>query len=233
MATLKKIAVSELAFDRKNARIIEFPEITSTTPEDMILEILWDTMDVRELVMSIASGGFFEHEPLIVAVEDGKNVVIEGNRRLAAVRSILNPNLIDAEIPTVTDKIKNNIRKLPVVISTREAVWQYLGFKHINGPARWGSYAKAKYIAQVRKDFNVSLDEIARQIGDTNRTVHRLFRALMVIEQAEKEKIFSKKRRQKNFFLLIKYLLRITIQWYLRFPGNQRRNRRYRRICAT
>ncbi|MCU0290098.1 MAG: hypothetical protein MUF15_27400 [Acidobacteria bacterium] len=157
-------------------------------------------MDVRELVLSIAASGYFKNEPLIVSNETGRNIVIEGNRRLAAVKVILNPVLIRAEIPEVNPGIKESIREVPVMISTRENAWRYLGFKHVNGPAKWGSYAKARYIARVHNDFKVPLDQIANQIGDTHKTVQRLYRGLMVVEQAEKEKVFSREDIKRNNF---------------------------------
>ena len=84
------MAVSDLTFDVKNPRLPEFG-LTINSSEAAVARVLWDAMDVRELVMSIAASGFFRHEPLIVAREDGKNIVIEGNRRLAAVRVLIDP----------------------------------------------------------------------------------------------------------------------------------------------
>ena len=77
--------VSDLSFDLKNPRLPEFDLPNDSTEVDVI-GVLWEAMDVRELVMSISASGFFRHEPLIVVQEDGKNVVIEGNRRPAAAR---------------------------------------------------------------------------------------------------------------------------------------------------
>lgn len=86
----------DLHFDYKNPRLAEF-NLDSTNPPEEILKILWETMSVEEIILSIASSGFFNHEPLIVVTEKIKRtpsiVVIEGNRRLAAVKAILNPNI--------------------------------------------------------------------------------------------------------------------------------------------
>ena len=82
----------------------------------------------------------------------------------------------------------------------REDAWQYLGFKHVNGPAKWDSYPKAQYVATVHNEYEVPLDEIACQIGDKHRTVQRLYRALMVISQAEKEGVFKRENRYKGHF---------------------------------
>ena len=68
-------------------------------------------------------------------------------------------------------------------------MWRFLGFKHVNGPAKWTSFAKAIYIAEVHREYNVPLADIAEQIGDRHKTVQRLFRGLMVLDQAEKMKV--------------------------------------------
>jgi hypothetical protein len=192
-----KLLVKDLRFDHDNPRLAEYG-ITPKTHEDEILKILWETMDVQELVQSIASSGFFPQEALIVVKENGKNIVIEGNRRLAAVKVMLHDRLpkgVDWTVPPLKAAALEALKSLPVVISTRENQWRYLGFKHVNGPAKWSSYAKAKYIAEVHRDYKVPLAEIAHQIGDRHNTVQRLYRGLMVLEQAEKEGVFDREDR--------------------------------------
>ncbi len=195
--------VSQLSFDIGNPRLPEF-DLTCTSSDAEIVQVLWDAMDVRELAMSIAASGFFPHEPLIVARENGKNVVIEGNRRLAAVTLLLNPALASdigaTNLPHIEKAEKEKLRQLPVMISTRKEAWRFLGFKHVNGPAKWSSYAKARYIADVHRKHGIGLAEIGRQIGDTHKTVQRLYRALMVIEQAEDMKLFRRDDRWKRHF---------------------------------
>ncbi len=201
MDTISQMPVSRLHFDYRNPRLVEYKEINAQSTEEQMIAILWETMDVRELVMSIAAWGYFKNEPLIVSQENGRNTVLEGNRRLAAVKIILNPELVEAEIPPIEQSIKDSLQELPVMIATREEAWRYLGFKHVNGPNKWNSYAKARYISQVHNDFKVPLSRIASQIGDTHKTVQKLYRGLMVIEQAEKEKLFSREdTSRKHFF---------------------------------
>ncbi len=201
-STIKWINTEDLSFDFKNPRMVEFDLSGRNSEEDMI-KLLWETMDVREVLMSIATSGFFPHEPVICVEESGKNVVIEGNRRLAAVKILQNPDQFKELAPKVPTLDKNkhlNLDKLPVVFSTRQGAWQYLGFKHVNGPAKWTSYAKSQYIADVHRNFGVPLKEIAKQIGDTHKTAQRLYRGLMIIEQAESMKVFAREDRWHRHF---------------------------------
>ncbi len=192
--------VSELAFDVRNPRMAEFDTVGG---EPEVIKMLWEMMDVEELALSIAASGYFPHEPVIVAMEGGSNVVIEGNRRLAAVKLLCQPapgRDFNDRIPRISPERRESLARIPGLLSTREDAWRYLGFKHVNGPAKWSSYAKSKYIADVHRNYGKPLDEIARQIGDTHNTVRRLYRGLMVIEQAERLGAFSHDDRWRGHF---------------------------------
>ena len=229
---LPRVKVSDLDFDLKNPRLSGYDIDASATDAD-IIGLLWDAMDVRELVLSIQASGFFPHEPIIVAREDGKNVVIEGNRRLAAVRLLLQPELsreLKINVPTIIEDAKDALRELPCVEDTRENAWRYLGFKHVNGPAKWTSYGKSQYIADVHRTFGVPLEGIARQIGDTHKTVQRLFRGLMVIEQAERIRAFDREDRYHRHFSFSHLYTRDWLRRYKLLYWLKPRNRRERGI---
>ncbi|MDD9884937.1 MAG: hypothetical protein OXU62_10510 [Gammaproteobacteria bacterium] len=52
----------------------------------------------------------------------------------------------------------------------------------------------------MHRNFGINLEDIAKQIGDTHKTVQRLFRGLMVVEQAERLKVFDREDRWRNHF---------------------------------
>jgi hypothetical protein len=162
-------------------------------------------MAVEEVAMSIAFSGYFDHEPLFVEpARNGTYVVIEGNRRLAAVKLLIDGTLRQkvraTKLPAISAADAAKLNTLPVIITTRKDSWRYLGFKHVNGPATWGSYAKAQYIAHVHNDYGVPLEEIAKQIGDYNSTVVRMYRGLMIVEQAEDSNVFKRADIARNKF---------------------------------
>ena len=199
---INQLPTKELCLDRMNPRLAEH-DIGPKTPEKEIITILWEVMDVQELVQSIVASGYFQHEPLIVVREKDKNIVIEGNRRLVAVKVLLDRYLaeqVGCQIRIKNQKALEALEHLPVILSQREDSWRYLGFKHINGPAKWSSYAKAHYIADIHRKYRVPLADIAEQIGDRHKTVQRLYRGLMVIEQAEEEQVFDRANRYRTRF---------------------------------
>ncbi len=200
---IERVRPDDLVFDRENPRLVGYG-VTEDASDTEVLKLLWDEMDVQELVSSMAESGFFQHEPLIIAEEEGRDVVIEGNRRLAALRFILNPAIaedIGAPYPEISLAVLESLREdIPAVRSSREAAWRFLGFKHVNGPARWNSYAKAKYIAGVHLKYGVPLKEVSRQIGDTHKTVQRLFRGYRVVEQAQETGVYDQEDRWHRGF---------------------------------
>ncbi len=190
MAEIKRFRAEELFFDWKNPRLVQY-NITKATSEDKVLNILWSEMAVNEIVMSILAHGFFENEAMYGVYEEDRLIIVEGNRRLAAVKAILNPEKIKSNgMQKYTQKISKRLSdelssSLPVIVlANREEAWRYIGFKHVNGAAKWDSYAKAQYIASVHHDFGISLEDIAEQIGDENRTVLKIYQGLMVLNQA-------------------------------------------------
>lgn len=200
----KRKKLDELLLDVHNPRLAELGVSGNATQFDLV-KALWDEMAVEEVAMSIAYSGYFEHEPLFVEkAANGKFLVIEGNRRLAAamllVDSDLRKKIKATNLPSLTKEKAEALKELPVIVTTRKESWRYLGFKHVNGPATWGSYAKAQYIANVHNEYGVPLEEIAQQIGDYNSTVLRMYRGLMIVEQAEEAKVFTRADIAKNRF---------------------------------
>ncbi len=199
----QQISVDDLLLDPANPRLSD-AGLGKNPSQEEIIKALWSTMAVDEVALSIAENGFYQHEPLYAEKHGAKYHVVEGNRRLAAVKLLCNPDLRTivkaASLPKLAESARRNLDKLPIVVCRREQIWTYLGFKHINGPQAWESYPKASYVAWVHNSLNVPLDEIARRIGDKHSTVLRLYDALMVLEQAKSARVFDPEDRYKEHF---------------------------------
>ncbi len=193
---IQDINIDKIKLDFRNPRISEFG-VNQGASEEKILKILWEEMAVNELLLSIVSNGFWKYEPLILLKENAHYLVIEGNRRIAAIKLIHYRDRYKIPIPSsieskITKKLLDETENVPsIIVSSREEAWKFIGFKHVNGPAKWGSYAKAKYIAEIHNDYQIPLNDIADQIGDTNKTAQKLYQGLMVLEQAKKQGVYD------------------------------------------
>lgn len=184
---------AELSLDPSNPRLAGHE--LSIERQDEILHWLYREMAVNELIVSIATNGYWQHEELFAAEEDGHLVVLEGNRRLCAVKLLLDPELRARlqvpDPPPLVEGAHETLEKLPVIIASRDRVWDYIGFKHVNGAKAWDSIAKAQYIYRVRTKFNIPLEKIARTIADQHDTVVRLYRGYLVLRQAQDTGLFD------------------------------------------
>jgi len=198
-AKITTLPVERLLLDKENPRLASG---SGSDSQNDLLRVLWNEMSVDEVALSIAANGFFPEEPLFVVPEaatdgqKGKHVVVEGNRRLAAVRLLRDKDLrreIGAtNLPQLSSSRIAALGDLPVSIyGSRRELWEFFGFRHINGPMPWDAFSKARYVADVREQYNIPLDEIARRIGDRHATVKRLYRGYKILQQAEGQGIFS------------------------------------------
>ena len=82
---MQHIPVGSLLLDGENPRL---PERLHGASQSELLDFLLKQGVLEELAQSYLDNGFFQHEPLIVLPTDeqDKYTVVEGNRRLAALK---------------------------------------------------------------------------------------------------------------------------------------------------
>jgi ParB-like chromosome segregation protein Spo0J len=198
--TTGKVPTEYLDFDPNNPRLIE-DGITNPTDEDIILA-LSDSADLAEVVESIALNGYIDIEPIIGQKVDGRWRVLEGNRRLAAIRILQDPSLAKGTgitPPKPSAEVLKTLKEVTVyAVTSPEQAREYIGFKHINGPHKWEALAKARFAAdwyRKEKDSGLTIDKIARRLGDGHDTVVRLVNGMFVLDQARDLKLYDIKDR--------------------------------------
>lgn len=200
--TVRQIATTDLAFDPENPR---FYRLNNSSNVESIVEEMLDKEGAQNLMLSIGQKGYFAGEPLLVVSEDGNApfTVVEGNRRLAAVK------LLNGEIPPPARRkisigqiradavVKEFPNELPcLVYSARKDVLRYLGYRHITGIQEWDALSKARYLAELRETFYSQtakaeqLKSLANEIGSRSDYVAQLLTALNLYICAESTQNF-------------------------------------------
>lgn len=226
LKTVTKVPVQWLELDRLNPRLF----LSGDLPNEVdIISRLYRSEDLSEMLQSVAANGYLDIEPLVVLREHEKLIVLEGNRRLAAIRLFEEPDLprkirqqtgLRVNIPHFPEKFRRTLNEVSVYrVESREDARAFIGFKHINGAARWDSYAKAKYAADWYKKGGTSLEEIARQIGDRHDTIKRMVNAIYVLEQAVSARIFDLSDRVSPRFGFSHLYSALSRAAYMRFLG--------------
>lgn len=194
-AEIPYILIDDLLFDSENAR---FAGIHRRASQADIAKNLWEETHLDELIISIAVYGYYKHEPLLVTKKSGKYIVVEGNRRLAAVKILLDPKLAKyvgarpVDLPKITRRRSEELSHLPAIVyGSRKELWSYLSFRHINGPRSWSAISKAEFVARLREG-GISFEEILKSTGDRNKTSIKMYNGLMVLRQGEEKTRFKR-----------------------------------------
>ncbi|MGH9894460.1 MAG: hypothetical protein ACREA0_21260, partial [bacterium] len=102
----KMHTVASLHLDAKNPRLGR--ETQARAPRD-IIQYLFEHDDALEVAESIASRGYFPNEPVLAIREAGKLIVIEGNRRLAALKALREPGLLTGTLGRQLERLSRRI----------------------------------------------------------------------------------------------------------------------------
>lgn len=226
-----QVETAHLRFDPLNPRYSSDRGLPYEN-DAQIITFLYESSDLGELLQSISTSGYVDIEPLIVMGYEEDLIVLEGNRRLAALRLLTDPALASScgiTPPPVTPGKEPTFQTVSVYrVEHRNDARDFIGFKHINGPHRWDSIAKARYAAswlneeRRRGDAGLTLREIARRMGDRHSTLQRMVSGYYVLQQAEEQGIFAIEDREegKKFFFSHLYTA-LTRPGYRQFLGLQ------------
>ena len=186
------LSITDLRLDAENPRL---PDGMQGQGQDDLAVDMALGFDAYTVAESIASHGYFSSEPLIAipaATEIGKYVVVEGNRRLAALLGLTRPSVrqqfADAER---WDRLASRASLdptigVPVVVAPdRRSVTPIIGFRHISGILQWKPYAQARYIATLVDEDHLDFVEVAEMIGIDKTKVGNLYRDQAIAVQAK------------------------------------------------
>lgn len=205
-----RLPVSQLLLDPNNYRFHDLSGYRAVANraryaeagvQDRALQLLQSTesFELGALKDSILTNGFVPLEQIVVekySDNDGVPLylVIEGNRRVAAVKTLLTDH--DAGAVDITEAIRPTVDRLPVieVIGTDEerAAYQQtlMAIRHIAGIREWGPYQQAKLVVELYERTG-SFGAVAQQIGISAREVARRYRASKALQQMEDDDEFG------------------------------------------
>lgn len=189
----KFVDISQLLLDPNNYRFQDAADFvfadSKRFAEDTVQNKAFERLRSEALVPlknSILRNGFLPFERLVVApYGDHKYLVLEGNRRLAALRWIERDMAAGA---AVDDAVKEALKGIPVVIvsesesdpAIREAL---MGIRHVSGIREWGGYQRAQLIAVLKDKHHLETTDIAQRLGMTANEVNRRYRAYKALKQ--------------------------------------------------
>ena len=194
--TIHYATLEALYLDPRNPRLGR--GVTGGEPlvQKDVLDLMKDWALDELAVSFVESGGFWVQEALIVVREelygDGEHlVVIEGNRRLAALKllkaaadgqSVSRKWTRLASEGEIPDRLFDEIPYL--LADSRDDVAAFLGFRHVTGIKQWRPEEKAEYIAKLVNQGR-SYEDVMRLIGSNTPTVRMSYIAFNILRQIE------------------------------------------------
>lgn len=173
LAEEKEMKQSDLLFYPENPRVFNaINGVLGSNPSQRDIEIHMKGLEhVKTLKLSIeANGGLLE--PIIVR----KNIVLEGNSRLAAYRILAG-----------TDPIKWGMIKCNVLPddTSDELVTLLLGTIHIIGKTPWSPFEQAGYLTRAINKTRKSIEALAHEMGLSKSLAQSYIRVYQMMMEAD------------------------------------------------
>ena len=215
-----EVSIDHLYLDPNNPRFWELKP-RRVIPDTRITEPSTQTQTeqrikrhgIEELQYSILRNGFLRIDRLVVRPIngcDGSFVVVEGNRRLAALRllrrridedSIAEEHISDEQL----QRIYRDTSQLHVLnyhgSKTSDISWLLQGIRHISGIRNWEPAQRAKLVADQVDTASVTFTEAGQAFGLSAHAVGRLYRSYNALQQMRSDDEFGARARNDYFSL--------------------------------
>lgn len=175
-------SVKTLQLDLNNPRIKYRGETLNQT---QILKFLIKNERVYELAKKISEEGYFVGEEPIICIENNKKIVLEGNRRTAALKLLQNPKkyLSTAKANTLLQNIlKNDFpvdRKLRCYISPNRLLANPIIYERHNGATlqRWKTGNQYAFVAEMYYEDGLAVEDICDVLNENRSKVLKPLKA--------------------------------------------------------
>ena len=192
----KDLPISSLLLDPNNFRYQDESEFVTADERRFHEESVQDRAyrrlrreSLAELKKSILTNGFLPVERLVVRPygDSGeKYVVVEGNRRLAALRWIDEDHAAGVEVPPQALSVLDSIPVIVLPDGEDESVYlSIMGIRHVSGIRQWGPYQRAKLVTELRDRYGLEPADVAERIGMSTQEVNRRYRAFKALGQMQ------------------------------------------------
>ncbi len=180
-----KIPIDDLLFDPDNPRIHssvnEHRTLEWSALQEKLHVLLTDEAKISELKDAIRNAGG-PLEALLVKQHDsveGKFVVMEGNRRLAAYKGLLKDRKDNTNLAEKLEKVPCEVYEH----ITQEQEFSILSILHLQGRKKWAAYEKASYLFRQWELSGGDYDKVADLAAERATTVKRQIETIQFMKE--------------------------------------------------
>ena len=203
--SLITVPVEEIFLDLFNPRFsgeIKSPKFScdiknnDQKAQELTRRYLLEKHGVHTLVDSVKRVGFLKIDRIVVRkITSGVYIVVEGNRRLAAIKTILGE--VRRKVLVLPDVILGTLIEIEVLVlnvdggSAVNASSFIQGIRHILGVRNWGPYQQGKLVHSLVEDDGLNFREAALSVGLSPSRVSALLRGYYGLRQMQDDLVFG------------------------------------------
>jgi hypothetical protein len=199
----KSIPLDSLLLDPNNFRFLDDPDFQRAEAHRFHEASVQDRAnrrlrndELRPLKRSILTNGYMEIERIVVRRYDSpedKFLVLEGNRRLAALRWIKADYDSGIDVP---EGVLATLDAVPCLVASGEDLDSsfydaLMGVRHVSGIKAWGGFQEATLVKDLADEHGLDPPAIADRLGMHVRDVNRRYRAIKALEQMADDEEFG------------------------------------------
>jgi hypothetical protein len=232
---IKNLDPLKLKLDAHNPRL-SLEEEGSDQPK--LLEIMIKRFKVEEIAESILAAGYLPFDPLIGLAEANDVTILEGNRRVAAIQLLLEPEKAPEKFrlkwiglsKRLPKKTREDLAAIKVEVHKNRDdfnVRSYIGFRHVTGVLKWPSLEKAGFIAELIEEDHWSYAQVADRLGSYPRHVEKHYVAYKLVRQSAGLQVKGTENMERAFGVLLRGLQAGGISDFLgvKYPNNPKSSR--------
>lgn len=194
--------LEQLLLDPNNYRFLDDPDFVwadearyhEESVQNRANQRLADSAGFDDLKNSILTNGFLPVERIVVKKyphADDRYLVIEGNRRVAALRRIKRDH--DAGV-VIAPEVLEVLERVPAVVlegDDPKLQAALMGVRHVSGIKDWGPYQRARLVTELRDDQGLDAGEVSGRLAMSVQEVNRRYKAYKALEQMGKHEEFE------------------------------------------
>lgn len=183
-------SINSLHLDLSNPRL-KYRNVKLNQTE--IIKFLIQYENVYDLAKKISEEGYFVGEEPIICIEGEKKIVLEGNRRVAALKILQDPNKYLSSIRSKTlqkNILENNIktdRKIRCYIAPNRILANPIIYERHKGESlqKWKTGNQYAFVADMYYDDGLSISDIASVLNETTSKILRPLKAYNLFIEAK------------------------------------------------
>lgn len=211
----------------KSPKFSEDTKYNDQKAQELTRRYLIEKHRAGTLADSIVKVGFLKIDRVVVRkINSEEYVVVEGNRRLAAVKTILGDvrrKVLVLPKPIIDSLIKIEVLELNIKGKDGiKAASLLQGIRHISGVRNWGPYQQGKLVHTLVESEGLNFSEAALSVGLSPSRVSALLRGYYGLRQMQNDQSFGKYADVSLFSHFEQAYLKIPVRKWLGWDGKKK-----------